>query len=670
MTSSQGPNSQILLAFALPLILGLCLLTDITLPLGTGVSVLYLLPTVIAYAGKRPVAPIATAIGGLGCVTLAYFYAPDGVAASIAIMNRVLSGATNVLVAIIGASIIHYRNRNRHAQALRVAEAELARTMAGEVPLDELGHRAITFLAEQFGASAGALFAHEDGQYRRIATVGVPQDANIPRTTSPDDGLLGEVIRTGNTIHLADVPAGYLEIGSALGRAVPRALVIGAAQVDGFVNAVIELGFLDQPNARPEDVSEFLDLVGGPLGIALRSAKYRSRLEHLLAETQNQAEELQAQSEELRASNDELEAQSKQLLDSQTELEQQQAELERSNAQLEEQTASLEAQRDELARAQSRLRGQADDLEQASRYKSEFLANMSHELRTPLNSLLIMARLLADNRSGNLSGEQVRFAETIETAGNDLLALINDVLDISKIEAGRIDLDLHETSLATLLAKLRDTFAPGAERKGLNLTMSVAPEAPASLETDPLRLEQILKNFLSNALKFTDAGSVELAIRSTGNDTLAFTVRDSGPGIAPEQQQAIFEAFRQADGGIARKYGGTGLGLSISRELARLLGGQISLESEPGKGSAFTLTLPCTFAGSREAAQAPVRQQETIRPSAATPAPRSTGSLHATSPRMTAKRSPAIPASFWWSRTIRPSPASCAIWRTKSASTA
>jgi signal transduction histidine kinase/CheY-like chemotaxis protein len=594
MSPSKAFSPHVQLALVIIIVLGLCLLIDATIPLGTGVSVLYLLPTVIAFVARRPITPLLTAILGIGCAMGAYLIAPQGLGVEVAMANRALSGTTNLLLAAIGFVLIRYRNANRHQQWLRESETDLARATAGSLSLGELGNRTLTFLAERFGAVAGAIYVKDDSAFRKVATYGVPAGAALPETIAPGESLLGEVIRHGRTSTIEQVPAGYLAFGTALGQASPARLVLGATQVDDTVNAVLELGFVNAPDARAEDLAAFLDIVGGSLGVTLRSAKYRARLEHLLSETQQQAEELQNQSEELRATNDELEAQSKLLLHSQGQLEEQQADLERSNSQLEEQAQSLEAQRDELTRSQARLRSQADELAQASRYKSEFLANMSHELRTPLNSLLIMARLLADNRHGNLSGEQVRYAETIESSGNDLLTLINDVLDISKIEAGRLELEPHRVPVSALLGKLENTFGAAASGKGLALTMTAA-EGVGEIETDPLRLEQVLKNFLSNAVKFTAHGEVSLTVAPTVPGRLAFAVRDTGPGIPADQQDAIFEAFRQADGGIARKYGGTGLGLSISRELAHLLGGTITVASTPGQGSTFTLELPVAF---------------------------------------------------------------------------
>ena len=292
-----------------------------------------------------------------------------------------------------------------------------------------------------------------------------------------------------------------------------------------------------------------------------------------------QSEELQVQGEELRVSNEELEEQGRALYESQARLEQQQAELEQTNSHLEEQAQQLEAQRDGLEQANAAVQLKAREVEQASRYKSDFLANMSHELRTPLNSSLILAKLLADNANENLTDEQVKYAQTIQSSGNDLLNLINDILDLSKIEAGHVEIEPEAVSVERLANNLRQLFQPIAQDKKLEFAVEIAAECPASIETDAQRLEQVLKNLLSNAFKFTETGRVLFAARPTGNGRIALSVTDTGVGIAEEQQRSIFEAFHQADGTISRRYGGTGLGLSISRELVRLLGGSIELRS-------------------------------------------------------------------------------------------
>jgi CheY-like chemotaxis protein/signal transduction histidine kinase len=297
----------------------------------------------------------------------------------------------------------------------------------------------------------------------------------------------------------------------------------------------------------------------------------------------------------LRVSNEELEEQGRALRESQVHLEVQQTELEQINSQLEEQAQLLEHQKDELAKAQEVLSARADELQRANEYKSEFLANMSHELRTPLNSTLILAKLLADNNDGNLTAAQVKFAKTITSAGNDLLALINDVLDLSRIEAGKVELAPEKISPAAAVESLVKTFQPSADQRHLRFSWVIEPGVPEQLETDPQRLGQILKNLLSNAFKFTEKGEVALRVFSPQSGSVAFAVRDTGVGIAPHQQEVIFEAFRQADGSIHRKFGGTGLGLSISRDLAALLRGAISVQSALGEGSVFTLTLPLSF---------------------------------------------------------------------------
>ena len=598
MSPNIGFDGKLLLYVGLPAFLALTFLADLSFPLGTASWVIYLIPTVLAYLGPRPVVPTLTALTATLLTVIGFYMAPAGIDPQVAMVNRILGTVANLALAAIGLLFIRYRLDNRREKWLRDGEAELAKLLAGERTLEELGRATMRFLVDWLGASVGAIYVRDGQLFRRVSTYGVPDSAPVPEVLGPSDGLLAQAVEEHRSFVVRDVPEGYLSFGTSLGSTAPRELVIATGKVDETTNAVLELGFVDLARKKA-DAPEFLDRICRQLGVAFRSAKYRARLQTLLAETQQQAEELQTQSEELRATNEELERQSQQLLDSQSRLEDQQTELERNNAQLEEQAHSLEAQRDEMVRAHASLKAQAGELEQASRYKSEFLANMSHELRTPLNSLLIMARLLADNRAGNLMAEQVRFAETIESSGNDLLTLINDILDISKIEAGRLDLQPRRVEVESILQKMRDVFAPAAQDKGLAFEAQVSPEAARQLETDPQRLEQILRNFLSNAIKFTASGSVRLEV-ATGRHPgrLAFTVRDTGLGIPDDKQETVFEAFRQADGSISRKYGGTGLGLSISRELARLLGGDIGLESEPGMGSAFTLDLPERFEAS------------------------------------------------------------------------
>ncbi len=568
------------------------LVADLSLPLGMSVWVLYLFPIVLSYLAATPVLPPALAAVSTLLMIAGFLMANSGVDPQVAQINRTLGAITAWIIGGTGYLFIRNRLAIRREEWLQSSQIGLSRDMAGERNVGALADNIVRSLARMLDAQAVMLFVDDGSAFRRQASYGVPADADVIGSTGPADGLLGVAIREKRIVSIGPVPETYLRYGSSLGSGAPRAMLVAPAVADEDVVALIEVGFAEEPAPR---VAELLGRAAEGIGKAVRAARYRERLQELLEETQAQAEELRAQSEELRSTNEELEEQSRQLLDSQARLENQQAELEQSNAQLEEQTQQLEMQRDELTRAQSGLQSQARDLEQASRYKSEFLANMSHELRTPLNSLLIMARLLADNRGGNLSPEQVRHAQTIETSGNDLLLLINDILDISKIEAGHVDLQARRTRIAPMVDKLRALMEPAAVQKGLALRIHVAEDAPAEIETDANRLEQILKNFLSNAVKFTARGEVMLTVAAAGADGVALTVRDTGIGIAPEQQQSIFEPFRQADGSVSRTYGGTGLGLSISRELARLLGGDIALASVPGEGSAFTLTLPCRF---------------------------------------------------------------------------
>ena len=510
-----------------------------------------------------------------------------------ALISGILSCLLGIALTLMVGYLIRRAAAARQRQEwLQSGQVGLAAAMLGDQRVEELGDNILQFLARYLDAQAGAVFVGGGDFYRRVSTYGVPPDAKIPERFAPREGLLGQAAIEGRPFILRDVPDGYLAVGSALGRDKPRHLVISPANADGWVNAVIELGFINPIN---DEVLALLDQAAESIGVAVRSASYRAELQNLLEETQRQSEELQVQSEELRVSNEELEEQSRALKESQGRLEQQQAELEQTNSQLEEQAQQLEVQRDDLEKTTAAVQLKARELEQASQYKSDFLANMSHELRTPLNSSLILAKLLADNPDDNLTDEQIKFAKTIQSSGNDLLNLINDILDLSKIEAGHVEIRPETVSLDRLTKDIRQVFQPIAQEKRLAFEIEIAPECPVTIDTDVQRLEQVLKNLLSNAFKFTEAGKVELAIKTTAGGQIALSVTDTGIGISEEQQQSVFEAFRQADGTISRKYGGTGLGLSISRELVRLLGGSLRLRSREGEGSTFTITIPVAY---------------------------------------------------------------------------
>jgi CheY-like chemotaxis protein/signal transduction histidine kinase/CHASE3 domain sensor protein len=525
--------------------------------------------------------------------------------AAVGLSSLISSGGAILLLVLLTAGAL-LMSRDYHAREieswLRAGQAGLNERIQGEHRLDVLGDRVLEFLAHYLNAQAGAVFVREmDGHFRRVAGYAIAPDA--AGALRPGDGLLGQAMKENRPLHVTDVPAGYLPVASSLGRGESRELLIAPASIDGVVQGAIELGFLHA--IQPAD-QELLARISDVLGVAVRSSTDRSRLEELLQETQRQSEELQAQQEELRVNNEELEEQAQALKESQARLETQQTELEQTNTHLEEQTQLLERQKDRLTAAQVVLTDKATELEHANTYKSEFLANMSHELRTPLNSSLILSNLLADNKTGNLTDEQVKFAQTISSAGNDLLALINDILDLSKIEAGKVEVSPEPVLVARAVDSVIKTFQAAARQKGVAFGANVEPGTPETIETDPQRLGQILKNLVSNALKFTEKGQVSLRVYAPAAGMIAFAVRDTGIGIPSHQLEIIFEAFRQADGSTHRKYGGTGLGLSISRDLARLLGGDIAVQSVSNEGSQFTLTLPAIGARRVEGA-APAR---------------------------------------------------------------
>ncbi|MDH1212210.1 response regulator [Pseudomonas chengduensis] len=491
-----------------------------------------------------------------------------------------------------------YADEQRRRAWLGGGQTLLAERLLGQPQVQELADRSLEFLAEYLNCVVAALYLRDaqTGDLTRVAGYGFSEDASLKEHFYRGEGLIGQAARGRRLVCLDDLPADYIKVASSLGEGQPVSVALVPLQSEDRVNGVVELAFMRVLEPRER---EFLEAIASNVGMALEAARYRQRLQEVLGQTQQLNEELQTQQEELRAANEELEQQARVLKESQAHLETQQAELEQTNEKLSEQAQTLADQRDELdqrnttlGRIQAQLEERAEELQRASRYKSEFLANMSHELRTPLNSSLILAKLLAENANGNLNDEQVKFAESIYSAGNDLLNLINDILDIAKVEAGKLEIRPERTPLASLLEGLRDVFVPLAGERSLSFEIEQQGELPQVLFTDRQRAEQILRNLLSNAFKFTDRGGVTLSVSRQDDQYLAFAVRDTGIGIAADQQQAIFEAFRQADGTTNRRYGGTGLGLSISRDLAGLLGGSITVSSVPGEGSTFTLLLP------------------------------------------------------------------------------
>ncbi len=541
--------------------------------------------------------------------------------------RRELLGLSATYNRLLDQQAEHTENLERQSW-FRSGQNQLSEAVIGQTALGALGQSILQFLARYLGAAAGALYVRlDDGSLERVADYALDDEGRRRRQRlAPGEGLAGQAVLEGRSVALDQLPADYLKVNSALGDRNASAALIVPIENDGRVNGVIELGFLRA--LRPQD-EELLTLIADSIGSSVEAARYRERLQQVLAETQQLNEELQVQQEELRTANEELEEQSQALKESQVHLEQQQAELEQTNEQLSEQAQELLQQRDvlddrnnRLNEAQEMLEERARELERASQYKSEFLANMSHELRTPLNSSLILSKLLADNPAGNLSDEQVRYAESIYSAGNDLLTLINDILDISKVEAGMLEIRPEQVSLRRLVESLKTAFEPVAQNKGVAFVVELDARMPPAFFSDRQRVEQILKNLLSNAFKFTEHGQVSLRL-SLEDGQPSFAVSDTGIGIAAEQQELIFEAFRQADGAITRRYGGTGLGLSISRDLALLLGGTLSVTSQPGEGSTFTLRLPLEYqeGAAPDLPLTPVVASAAATASAPTPAP-------------------------------------------------
>ncbi|MER6843782.1 HAMP domain-containing protein [Streptomyces platensis] len=446
--------------------------------------------------------------------------------------------------------------------------------------------------SQEIGADGGEAGAYE---LRLMGSYGYAM-GGMPTTFRPGETLIGTAAEEGRTILVENVPSGYLKIASGLGEAPPANVIVLPVLFEDKVLGVIELASF-QPFTQIQ--KDFLSQIAEMIATSVNTISVNTKTEVLLKQSQELTEQLKERSGELESRQKALELSN--------------TELEEKAEQLRAQNRDIEVKNTEIEEARQVLEERAEQLAVSMRYKSEFLANMSHELRTPLNSLLILAKLLADNAEGNLSPKQVEFAETIHGAGSDLLQLINDILDLSKVEAGKMDVSPTRIALVQLVDYVEATFRPLTAEKGLDFSVRVSPELPATLHTDEQRLLQVLRNLLSNAVKFTDSGAVELVIRPAGADVpvaireqllehgslrdpdadmIAFSVTDTGIGIASSKMRVIFEAFKQADGTTSRKYGGTGLGLSISREIARLLGGEIHAASEPNRGSTFTLYLP------------------------------------------------------------------------------
>ncbi|PWT76809.1 MAG: hybrid sensor histidine kinase/response regulator [Bacteroidetes bacterium] len=494
-----------------------------------------------------------------------------------------LKDTINQMIANLRATTL----RNQEQDWLKSNLAKFTQMLQGQKDLKTVAQRILSELAQVVSAHYGAFYIlnqEDERQYLKLnlfAAYGYKSDRNIPTEFAIGEGLVGQVAFEKERIILSNVPANYIKISSGLGRAKPSNLIILPVLFENSVKAVIELASLD---VFSETHLDFLSQLTESIGIVLNTIEANTRTEELLTQSQSLAGELKIQQEELRRTNDEL--QDKAVL-------------------LAKQKNEVEAKNKEVEEARRSLEEKAEQLTLTSKYKSEFLANMSHELRTPLNSLLILAQQLYENAEGNLTDKQIRYARTIHSCGDDLIQLINDILDLSKIESGFITTNISTVRFAEIANFAETTFKPISEARHLRFTIETDHNLPVSLETDLQRLNQIIKNLLSNSFKFTEKGEVSLRIYEANrawksgipsldnaDKVVAFAISDTGIGIPMEKQNIIFEAFQQAEGSTSRKYGGTGLGLSISRGLAELLGGTIELESYPSKGSTFTLYLP------------------------------------------------------------------------------
>lgn len=476
----------------------------------------------------------------------------------------------------------------------------------GATDLMAMADNIISALAEMMKAGSGVIYTYDgdDVELTLCGSYAFKKRKAILSSITLGEGLVGQCAKERKTILLTQVPADYIQIHSALGQSSPLNVLVVPVLFEGKLNGVIELAsFRD----FKDEQLEVIELISSNLGVVINNLRNQQRTQILLLETQRQSEELRTQQEELKSSNDNLLKQTQQLKASEEELKEQSEELKVSNEELEEKQVFLKRQKDEIEAAKTDLTVKAEELALASKYKSEFLANMSHELRTPLNSLLLLAKGLADNKSQNLDETEVEDARIIFDGGNNLLCLINDIMDLSKVEAGKLSIHIEEVNISGLCRNLQQVFNPIAKSREVIFDIKVDERLPSSFCSDGQRIEQILRNLLSNALKFTEVGSVTLEIGFSAPDTLfshstldansalSFAVIDTGIGIPANKIQAIFEAFQQQDGSTSRKYGGTGLGLTIARELTRLLGGEIQLESVPNEGSIFTLFLPANF---------------------------------------------------------------------------
>ena len=505
---------------------------------------------------------------------------------------------------------LSYENQTRNW--LLSGNSELNDTIRGEKDVKVLAQDVISHVTTYLKAQIGAIYIKENGQLDLIVSYAFYHRKGNTNTIKLGQGLIGQAALERKPILYSDIPQDYVKINSGLGNSVPQNITVFPFLYENEVKGVMEIG-ASHPFSELD--MQFLNMVGSNIAVAFNASQSRTKLKELLEETQRQAEELEVQQEELKQSNEELLEKTGLLENSESELKAQQEELQQTNEELEEKANMLEEQKEKLETTKMEIESKARELEVISKYKSEFLANMSHELRTPLNSILLLSQLLSDNKNSVLKDKEAEFARNIYSSGSDLLNLINEILDLSKVESGKMELDVTEVSFKDILNDVTSMFSEVAKAKSIEFNISADENTirQTTILTDKLRLEQILRNLLSNAFKFTDKnGQVSLVISRPSSNVsfeneklvkargvVSFIVHDTGIGIPIDKQGIIFEAFQQADGSTKRKYGGTGLGLSICRELANALGGEIHLESREGEGSSFTLHLPLQFDSSQ-----------------------------------------------------------------------
>jgi CheY-like chemotaxis protein len=473
-------------------------------------------------------------------------------------------------------------------QWLQTGIAQLNEIMIGKKELEILTYHVIEFITSYTNAAQGAFYLRKDEDTIHLAAGIAINSKALKNDVYFGEGIAGRCAQSGQPVHIENIPEPQILIDYSGGAIKPVSILAIPVFYESQLKGVLEISSLQ---AFSPVLLNFMREAGYNIGIAINSALDQQRLQDLLTETQAQSEELQAQHTELENINAELEAQAERLQTSEEELRVQQEELQHANQELEERSRLLEERNEVIVERNLEIQARAEELALSTKYKSEFLANMSHELRTPLNSILLLSRLLTENHSSNLTNEQIEYANVIQTSGKGLLTLIDEILDLSKIEAGKMELEYTDVRITDLVNELQTLFGPLAKEKGITFTIDQEKDLPLTIETDRLRLNQILRNLISNAVKFTKKGSVSMIIKKKGSDCW-FSVKDTGIGISKEKQAIIFEAFQQADGSTRRQFGGTDLGLSISRKLANLLNGEIILTSDEGQGSEFSLVLP------------------------------------------------------------------------------